>query len=76
MGGDHPLRDYRSVISLNEFVRDGRAWTAVVKSYVADIPEGNCKEETCMFIDTIVRCNLQSLSTVILGELCRTRWRN
>lgn len=76
MGGDHRLRDYRSVISLNEFVRDGRAWTAVVESYVADIPEGNCKEETCMFIDTIVRCNLQSLSTIISGELCRTRWRN
>jgi abscisic acid receptor (PYR/PYL family) len=66
MGVDHRLRDYRSAISLNEFVRDGRAWTAIAESYVADIPEGNCKEETCMFIDTIVICNAIPIRTRLL----------
>jgi len=69
LGGEHRLRNYRSVTSLNEFVRDGRAWTVVVESYVSDIPEGNCREETCMFIDTIVRCNLQSLSKFVSRQL-------
>ncbi len=69
LGGEHRLQNYRSVTTLNEFVRDGSAWTIVVESYVADIPEGNCKEETRVFIDTIVRCNLQSLSKLISRQL-------
>ncbi|XP_021855819.2 abscisic acid receptor PYL4-like [Spinacia oleracea] len=38
--------------------------TVVVESYVVDVPSGNTKEETCVFVDTIVRCNLQSLSKI------------
>jgi abscisic acid receptor (PYR/PYL family) len=36
--------------------------TLVVESYVVDVPPGNTSEETRMFVDTIVRCNLQSLA--------------
>lgn len=38
--------------------------TVVVESYVVDVPPGNTKEETCVFVDTIVRCNLQSLTKI------------
>ncbi|XP_010536853.1 PREDICTED: abscisic acid receptor PYL5-like [Tarenaya hassleriana] len=60
VGGDHRLKNYRSVTTVHESP-DGRG-TRVVESYVVDVPTGNTKEETCSFIDTIVRCNLQSLA--------------
>lgn len=62
LGGEHRLKNYCSVTTLNEFVNDDRRWTMVLESYVVDVPEGNTKEDTCMFADTVVRCNLQSLA--------------
>jgi abscisic acid receptor (PYR/PYL family) len=35
-----------------------------MESYAVDIPPGNTKEDTCVFVDTIVRCNLQSLAQI------------
>ncbi|XP_061351687.1 abscisic acid receptor PYL4-like [Gastrolobium bilobum] len=61
VGGDHRLRNYRSVTTLHG---DGNGGTVVIESYVVDVPTGNTKEETCMFVDTIVRCNLQSLAQI------------
>ncbi|GAU29409.1 hypothetical protein TSUD_149790 [Trifolium subterraneum] len=61
VGGDHRLRNYRSVTTLHSV--DGNR-TLVIESYVVDIPQGNTKEETCFFVDTIVRCNLQSLGQI------------
>ncbi|KAL3834803.1 hypothetical protein ACJIZ3_009539 [Penstemon smallii] len=60
VGGDHRLKNYRSVTTLH--ARGGG--TVVVESYVVDVPEGNTEEETCSFIDTIVKCNLQSLAQI------------
>lgn len=60
VGGDHRLNNYRSVTTLHQ-APNGMG-TLVVESYVVDIPAGNTKEETCVFADTIVRCNLQSLA--------------
>ncbi|XP_058207330.1 abscisic acid receptor PYL4-like [Rhododendron vialii] len=60
VGGDHRLNNYRSVTSLHRSA--GGLGTVVVESYVVDVPPGNTKEETCGFVDTIVRCNLQSLA--------------
>ncbi|XP_047324345.1 abscisic acid receptor PYL4-like [Impatiens glandulifera] len=60
VGGVHRLNNYRSVTSLHEC--SGGSATVVVESYVVDVPQGNSKEETKMFADTIVRCNLQSLA--------------
>jgi hypothetical protein len=65
LGGEHRLRNYRSVTTVSEFVRDERDWTIVVESYVSNIPEWNSREDTHTFIDSIVRSNLQSLSTLI-----------
>eukprot|EP01018_Ginkgo_biloba_P025905 Gb_39601 [translate_table: standard] len=65
LGGEHRLSDYRSFTTLNEFHADnGKTWTIVLESYVVAVPEGNSREDTCMFADTVVRCNLQSLAQV------------
>lgn len=63
VGGDHRLANYRSVTTIHPS-GDGEEGTVVVESYVVDVPPGNTKEETCVFVDTIVRCNLQSLSQI------------
>ncbi|PNY02942.1 abscisic acid receptor PYL6 [Trifolium pratense] len=68
VGGDHRLRNYRSVTTLHSV--DGNR-TLVIESYVVDVPQGNTKEETCFFVDTIVRCNLQSL-----GQIAENMVRN
>ncbi|OMO50014.1 Polyketide cyclase/dehydrase [Corchorus capsularis] len=60
VGGDHRLNNYRSVTTLHASP-NGKG-TVVVESFVVDIPPGNTRDETCTFVDTIVRCNLQSLA--------------
>ncbi|CAA0836632.1 Abscisic acid receptor PYL5 [Striga hermonthica] len=62
VGGEHRLRNYRSVTTLH--AAEGGEGTVVVESYVVDVPPGNTAEETCAFVDTIVRCNLESLANV------------
>ncbi|XP_039003521.1 abscisic acid receptor PYL4-like [Hibiscus syriacus] len=62
VGGDHRLTNYKSVTTLHGSP-DGNG-TVVFESYVVDIPAGNDREDTCSFVDTIVRCNLQSLARV------------
>ncbi|PSS32715.1 Abscisic acid receptor like [Actinidia chinensis var. chinensis] len=62
VGGDHRLANYMSVTTLHP-TPDGRG-TVVVESYVVDTPPGNTMEETCVFVDTIVRCNLLSLAQI------------
>ncbi|KAF7830913.1 abscisic acid receptor PYL4-like [Senna tora] len=62
VGGDHRLSNYRSVTTLHDDANGSE--TVVIESYVVDVPQGNTKEETCVFVDTIVRCNLQSLSQI------------
>ena len=68
VGGDHRLRNYRSVTSVTEFQRQpagaGPPYCVVVESYVVDVPEGNTEEDTRMFTDTVVRLNLQKLAAV------------
>ncbi|KAI5007148.1 hypothetical protein ZWY2020_047096 [Hordeum vulgare] len=65
VGGEHRLANYRSVTTVNEVaptVAGAPRVTLVVESYVVDVPPGNTGDETRMFVDTIVRCNLQSLA--------------
>ncbi|KAF6146925.1 hypothetical protein GIB67_036644 [Kingdonia uniflora] len=62
IGGEHRLANYRSVTTLHP--SSGGEGTVVVESYVVDIPVGNTKEDTCVFVDTIVKCNLQSLAQI------------
>lgn len=63
VGGEHRLKNYRSVTTLHSSPTcDGT--TVVVESYVVDVPPKNTKEETCVFVETIVRCNLMSLKQI------------
>ncbi|GLT92767.1 hypothetical protein SLE2022_105890 [Rubroshorea leprosula] len=62
VGGEHRLANYRSVTTLHSTPAGNG--TVVVESYVVDVPPGNTKEETSLFADTIVRCNLQSLAQI------------
>nr|ARB50445.1 abscisic acid receptor PYL7 [Hevea brasiliensis] len=65
IGGDHRLNNYRSVTTLHSSPGgNGSNGTVVIESYVVDIPAGNTKEDTCVFVDTIVRCNLESLARI------------
>ncbi|KAE9451517.1 hypothetical protein C3L33_16576, partial [Rhododendron williamsianum] len=69
VGGEHRLNNYRSVTTLHQ--SPAGSGTVVIESYVVDVPPGNTKEETCVFVDTIVRCNLQSLAR-IAEDLAKT----
>ncbi|CAL9180812.1 unnamed protein product [Musa hybrid cultivar] len=68
MGGEHRLKNYRSVTSVTEFHTEGKAYTVVLESYVVDIPEGNTEEDTKMFTDIVVKLNLQKLATVAMAS--------
>ncbi|XP_065031305.1 abscisic acid receptor PYL4-like [Musa acuminata AAA Group] len=59
VGGEHRLANYRSVTTLHP---EAEGCTVVVESYVVDVPAGNTREDTRVFVDTIIRCNLQSLA--------------
>ncbi|KAI3805782.1 hypothetical protein L1987_21668 [Smallanthus sonchifolius] len=65
--GDHRLANYRSVTTLHPTPAGNG--TVVVESYVVDVPPGNTKEEACVFVDTIVKCNLQSLAQISENKL-------
>ncbi|PIA38341.1 hypothetical protein AQUCO_02800194v1 [Aquilegia coerulea] len=67
VGGDHRLHNYHSTITLHE--QEGKPESTVVKeSYMVDVPLENTEEETCLFINTIIKNNLKSLDGV-----CRRR---
>ncbi|WCJ26499.1 Abscisic acid receptor PYR1 [Euphorbia peplus] len=64
VGGDHRLKNYSSIVSVHPEVIDGRPGTMVIESFVVDIPDGNTKDETCYFIEALIKCNLKSLANV------------
>ncbi|XP_057428267.1 abscisic acid receptor PYL2 [Lotus japonicus] len=68
VGGEHRLQNYRSVTSVNEFCSsEGKVYTLVLESYIVDIPDGNTAEDTKMFVDTVVKLNLQKLGVVAMA---------
>lgn len=69
VGGEHRLNNYKSVTSVNEFEKNGKAYTIVLESYIVDIPQGNTGEDTKMFTDTVVKLNLQKLGVVAMAAL-------
>ncbi|KAL0403220.1 UNVERIFIED_CONTAM: Abscisic acid receptor PYL8 [Sesamum radiatum] len=76
IGGDHRLRstnlptpknflqNYSSIVSVHPEVIEGRHGTMVIESFVVDVPEGNTKDETCYFVEALIKCNLKSLADV------------
>ncbi|KAJ7966445.1 Abscisic acid receptor [Quillaja saponaria] len=71
VGGEHRLNNYRSVTSVNEFIDKGNqsVYTIILESYIVDIPKGNTGEDTKMFVDTVVKLNLQKLGVVAMAKL-------
>ncbi|KAI3416638.1 Bet_v_1 domain-containing protein [Psidium guajava] len=72
IGGDHRLRDYCSVTSVNEVTmneEERKAVTLVLESYAVQIPDGNTCEDTKLFADTIVKLNLQKLEEIVIASL-------
>ncbi|KAK4788845.1 hypothetical protein SAY86_020164 [Trapa natans] len=66
IGGEHRLRNYRSVSTVHEVAgaSEGEISTVVLESYVVDVPEGNTEEDTRLFADTVVKLNLLKLASV------------
>ncbi|KAG8486266.1 hypothetical protein CXB51_019626 [Gossypium anomalum] len=64
VGGDHRLRNYSSIMTVHPEVIEGRPGTMVIESFVVDVPEGNTTDETCYFVEALIRCNLKSLADV------------
>lgn len=64
VGGDHRLKNYSSVVTVHPEIIDGRLGTMVIESFVVDVPDGNTKEETCYFVEALIKCNLKSLADV------------
>ncbi|XP_027084900.1 abscisic acid receptor PYL8 isoform X1 [Coffea arabica] len=64
VGGDHRLKNYMSTVTVHPEVIDGRPGTLVIESFVVDVPEGNTKDETCFFVEALIKCNLKSLADV------------
>lgn len=61
IGGDHRLKNYQSTTTVHED-DDGR--TVVIESYVVDVAAGSSGEETCIFANTIIGCNLRCLAKI------------
>ncbi|BAF16837.1 abscisic acid receptor PYL5 [Oryza sativa Japonica Group] len=64
VGGDHRLRNYSSIVTVHPESIDGRPGTLVIESFVVDVPDGNTKDETCYFVEAVIKCNLTSLAEV------------
>ncbi|CAD5194151.1 abscisic acid receptor PYL3-like [Musa acuminata AAA Group] len=64
VGGDHRLKNYSSIVSAHPEIIDGRPGTLVIESFVVDVPDGNTKDETCYFVEVLIKCNLKSLAEI------------
>ncbi|KAL0398462.1 UNVERIFIED_CONTAM: Abscisic acid receptor PYL11 [Sesamum radiatum] len=65
--GDQRLENYQSTTTVHEEEGGG---TVVIESYVVDVPEGNSEEETRVFVNTVLGCNLRSLAYVTEKLAC------
>ncbi|KAH7522881.1 hypothetical protein JRO89_XSUnG0090300 [Xanthoceras sorbifolium] len=56
--------NYSSIMTVHPETIEGRPGTLVIESFVVDVPEGNTMDETCYFVQALIRCNLKSLADV------------
>ncbi|KAG6488606.1 hypothetical protein ZIOFF_046627 [Zingiber officinale] len=64
VGGDHKLQNYSSVLTAHPEIIDGRPWTLVIESFIVDVPEGNTRDDTCFFVESLIKCNIKSLAAI------------
>ncbi|KAK8331596.1 hypothetical protein V6Z11_A10G085300 [Gossypium hirsutum] len=50
----------------------GEVYSIVLESYSVEIPQGNTEEDTKMFVDTVVKLNLQKLAEVAMAAALKT----
>ncbi|KAA8519649.1 hypothetical protein F0562_013906 [Nyssa sinensis] len=65
IGGDHRLENYQSTTTVHQGGEDQEeagGKTVVIESYVVDVPASSSSEDTCLFANTIIGCNLRSLA--------------
>ncbi|KAL3622996.1 Abscisic acid receptor pyl5 [Castilleja foliolosa] len=67
IGGDHRLMNYLSTISVHPEVIEGGPGSMVIESFVVDVSQGSSKDETCYFVEALIKCNLASLADVSEG---------
>ncbi|RZC69003.1 hypothetical protein C5167_033063 [Papaver somniferum] len=82
LGGDHRLNNYKSIITLHEISNNdnqdessdddvfGNTSTVVIQSYVVDVPDGNTAQDTRLFVNTLIRCDLNSLDSICEKMAC------
>lgn len=58
------MQNYFSIVTVHPEIIDGRPGTLVIESFVVDVPDGNTKDETCYFVEALIKCNLKSLADV------------
>ncbi|KAJ7947092.1 Abscisic acid receptor like [Quillaja saponaria] len=74
IGGDHQLANYCCTTTLHQDEEEnGDEKTVVIESYVVDIPAGSSQEDTCSFANTIVGCNLKSLTRITEEMACKVK---
>lgn len=56
-----------------EVSTEGSPGTLVIESFVVDVPEGNTKDETCYFVEALIKCNLKSLAHVSASSIARSK---
>lgn len=52
------------MLTVHPEILDGGQGTLVVESFIVDVPEGNTKDDTCFFVEALIKCNLKSLAVV------------
>ncbi|KAH7287629.1 hypothetical protein KP509_32G067200 [Ceratopteris richardii] len=62
LGGEHRLQNYSAITTLHSDLIDDKPATLVIESYIVDVPEGNTHEDTKFYVETLIKCNLKSLS--------------
>lgn len=58
------LQNYSLILSVHLEIIEGRRGTIVLESFVVDVPEGSTKDETCYFVEALIKCNLKSVADV------------
>lgn len=36
----------------------------MIESFIVDVPEGNTRDDTCFFVESLIKCNLKSLAAI------------
>ncbi|CAN6852935.1 unnamed protein product, partial [Brassica oleracea] len=58
------LQNYSSILTVHPEMINGSPGTMVIESFVVDVPQGNTRDDTCYFVESLIKCNMKSLACV------------